>query len=162
MKTITRIVIRRYIGYFDDPKFSCNKVTVTENSIAYEYVPQIEFQTEAEAHSGMVKWSYKTNNPIFQMTYAEIVQMIPAILAKKLDIRAMDVGPIEFSITYSDKTRVRRTFEIDGDYFKDLFALIKRLVPMMEQVPEVLLTSDDYDDEEEEQEVNIVMGDLEN
>lgn len=142
MKTITRIVIKRYIGYFDDPKFTSNKVTVTENSIAYEYVPQYEFQ-----HPGIIKWSYKTNNPIFQETYSEIVQMIPEILAKKLDIRAMDIGPIEFTITYSDKTRVRRTFEIDGDFFKDLFALIKRLVPMMEEVPEVLLTSDDYDDE---------------
>lgn len=150
MKSITKIVIRRYIGYFDEPKFTCNKVTITENSIAYEYVPQIEYQGESEMQTGVIKWSYKTNSPIFQMIYAEIVQMIPEILARELDILGVDMGPFEFTITYSDKSKFRRVFQIDGNYFRDLFVVIKRLVPMMEQVPELLLTSDDFDDEENE------------
>ena len=82
MQNITRIVIKRYLGYFDEPKFSCNKVTITENSIAYEYVPQIEkseidyipieHQSESETTMDMYserKWSYKTNSPIFKSIY---------------------------------------------------------------------------------------------
>lgn len=165
MPSIVKIVVKRYIGYFDNPKFSRNNVTLTENSIAYEYIPEVEsqlefnlpppmdplsaFQFDHEMQS-MKKWTYKTNSQFFKSMYQEIAERIQLLIESEIDEYALDIGPIEFIITYSDKSKVVRTYYVDSDRFKDLFACIKKLVPNMEQTPEVLLTSDDFDEEEDD------------
>lgn len=164
MPSIVKIVVKRYIGYFDNPKFSRNNVTITENSIAYEYIPEIEsqlefslppplnplsaLQFEHEVQS-VKKWSYKTNSLFFKSMYQEISERIQLLIESEIDEDALDIGPIEFIITYSDKSKIVRTYYVDGDRFKNLFACIKKLVPNIEQTPDVLLTSDDFDEEED-------------
>ena len=164
MPSIVKIVVKRYIGYFDNPKFSRNNVTITENSIAYEYIPEIEsqlefslppplgplsaLQFEHEVQS-VKKWSYKTNSLFFKSMYQEISERIQLLIESEIDEDALDIGPIEFIITYSDKSKIVHTYYVDGDRFKNLFACIKKLVPNIEQTPEVLLTSDDFDEKED-------------
>ena len=164
MPSIVKIVVKRYIGYFDNPKFSRNNVTLTENSIAYEYIPEIEsqlefslppplgplsaLQFEHEVQS-VKKWSYKTNSLFFKSMYQEISERIQLLIESEIDEDALDIGPIEFIITYSDKSKIVHTYYVDGDRFKNLFACIKKLVPNIEQTPEVLLTSDDFDEKED-------------
>ena len=55
-----------------------------------------------------------------------------------------DVGAITFTITYSDKSREVREFYLPGDDFRDVFAVVKKMVPDCEYVLAVLLTSEDY------------------
>ena len=141
MAEITRIVIKGSSGYGCLEESYQDKVTLTPDSIAYEYIPYQETQINPKR-----KWSYRTTSPIFQMKYAEIVRAIPASLENAAEAFCTDVGGIEFCITYADKTKFWKTYWVAGEFFKDLFAQIKSLVPECEYTPAVLLTSDDYDD----------------
>ena len=148
MVRVTKIVIKRSPNFFEEPQFNCNKVTITESSIAYEYVSVIEktridYQEESEFETVEKKWSYKTNSPIFKSIYDEIVQMVPDIVERNPAF-CTDIGGMKFIITYSDNSKIERIFFTNRDYFKDWFAIIKKLVPTTEQIPDVLLTSDDY------------------
>ena len=148
MLSVTKIVIKRSPNFFEEPKFNCNKVTITESSIAYEYVSVIEktridYQEESQFETLEKKWSYKTNSPIFKSIYDEIVQMVPDIVERNPAF-CTDIGGMKFIITYSDNSKIERIFFTNRDYFKDWFAIIKKLVPTTEQIPDVLLTSDDY------------------
>ena len=148
MVRATKIVIKRSPNFFEEPQFNCNKVTITESSIAYEYVSVIEktridYQEESQFETLEKKWSYKTNSPIFKSIYDEIVQMVPDIVERNPAF-CTDIGGMKFIITYSDNSKIERIFFTNRDYFKDWFAIIKKLVPTTEQIPDVLLTSDDY------------------
>ena len=148
MLSVTKIVVKRSPNFFEEPQFNCNIVTITESSIAYEYVsvipkPRIDYQEESQFETVEKKWSYKTNSPIFKSIYDEIVQMVPDIVEMAPPF-CTDIGGMEFIITYSDKSKIERVFFTDRDYFKDWFSIIKKLVPTTEQIPDVLLTSDDY------------------
>lgn len=148
MVRVTKIVIKRSPNFFEEPQFNCNKVTITESSIAYEYVSVIEktridYQEESQFETLEKKWSYKTNSPIFKSIYDVIVQMVPDIVERNPAF-CTDIGGMKFIITYSDNSKIERIFFTNRDYFKDWFAIIKKLVPTTELIPDVLLTSDDY------------------
>ena len=60
-----------------------------------------------------------------------------------------DIGVTTFAVTYADKTKATRDFILPGDDFKECFAMIKQMVLVCEYVPAVLLTSDDYSDDDQ-------------
>lgn len=144
MAEIERIVIKGSSGYCHVDKAFKDKVSITSTSIVYEYVPYVETEINPKR-----KWSYKTDSPLYMMAYTEIAEMISEIIEQEATKFCTDIGGIEFNITYSDKTKFKKTYRVTGDYFADLFKAIKRLVPNFECTPLVLLTSDDYDDGEE-------------
>lgn len=145
MTSIARIVIKGSSGYFYCCESYEDKITITQDSIAYEYVPIMEVPTNPKR-----KWSYKTNSPIFKMRYDEISSMITGIMERDTEEMYLDVGTIEFIVTYSDKSKLKKIYVVPGDYFKDLFMKIKELVPDCEYTPAVLLTSEDYDEAADE------------
>ena len=144
MADIIRIVIRGSSGYCCSDEAFNDKVTITPDSISYEYVPYMETEVNPKR-----KWSYKTNSPIFKMTYGDIARMITGNIKKGVEEFCTDIGGIEFNITYSDKSKFKETYWVPGDYFKELFMAIKSLVPESEYTPAVLLMPEDYEDEEE-------------
>ena len=78
--------------------------------------------------------------------------MLPAIIERGIQAFCTDIGGIEFNITYSDKTKFKEIYLVPGDYFEELLVAIKRMVPETEYyTPAVLLTSEDFDDEEDEE-----------
>ena len=85
------------------------------------------------------------------MMYDKVAGMLPAIIERGVQEFFTDIGGIEFTITYSDKTKFKEIYWVTGDYFEELFVAIKRMVPEMEYTPVVLLTSEDFDDEEDEE-----------
>lgn len=143
MKYITRIVIKGVSGYGPADEAYNDKVTITPTSISYEYKPMYESELNPSR-----KWSYKTNSPIFRMMYDKVAGMLPAIIERGIQEFCTDIGGIEFTITYSDKTKFKEIYWVPGDYFEELFVAIKRMVPELEYTPAVLLTSEDFDDEE--------------
>ncbi len=143
MADIIRIVIKGSSGYCCFDEAYNDKVTITEDLIAYEYIPYVESEINPKR-----KWSYKTNSPLFKAKYTEIAKMIPEALRKDINPFCTDMGCIEFNITYADKTKVKDAYSVSGDVFKEMFALIKSIVPETEYIPAVLLTSEDYPDEE--------------
>lgn len=146
MKYITRIVIKGVSCYGPADEAYNDKVTITPTSISYEYKPMYESELNPSR-----KWSYKTNSPIFRMMYDKVAGMLPAIIERGVQEFCTDIGGIEFTITYSDKTKFKEIYWVTGDYFEELFVAIKRMVPEMEYTPVVLLTSEDFDDEEDEE-----------
>ena len=146
VKYITRIVIKGASGYGSADEAYNDKVTITPTSISYEYKPMYESELNPSR-----KWSYKTNSPIFRMMYDKVAGMLPAIIERGIQEFCTDIGGIEFNITYSDKTKFKEIYWVPGDYFEELLVAIKRMVPETEYTPAVLLTSEDFDDEEDEE-----------
>ena len=146
VKYIARIVIKGASGYGSADEAYNDKVTITPTSISYEYKPMYESELNLSR-----KWSYKTNSPIFRMMYDKVAGMLPAIIERGIQEFCTDIGGIEFNITYSDKTKFKEIYWAPGDYFEELLVAIKRMVPETEYTPVVLLTSEDFDDEEDEE-----------
>lgn len=146
VKYIARIVIKGASGYGSADEAYNDKVTITPTSISYEYKPMYESELNPSR-----KWSYKTNSPIFRVMYDKVAGMLPAIIERGIQEFCTDIGGIEFNITYSDKTKFKEIYWAPGDYFEELLVAIKRMVPETEYTPAVLLTLEDFDDEEDEE-----------
>ena len=144
MDDIIQIVIKGSSGYGCVDEAFNDKVKITPESISYEYVPYTETEVNPKR-----KWSYKTNSPIFKMKYGDIAEMISGIIEKGVEEFHTDLGGIEFNIIYSNKSKFKDTYWVPSDYFEELFVSIKGLVPASEYTPAVLLTSEDYGDEED-------------
>ena len=141
MPEIIRIVIIGESGYGPVDEAFRDKVTVTENSISYEYLPYQESEINCTR-----KWTYKTTSPIFKKLFADLTVAVIEVLDREEEPFVTDLGVTSFVVTYSDKSRRHRDFILPGDDFKDCFAVIKKMVPGCEYVPAVLLTSEDYND----------------
>lgn len=139
MSKIIKIVIKGTSGWCCADEAYDDRVTVTEESIAYEYHPKIEKEINPSR-----KWSYKTTSPIFKKLYSDLLEIMPTIVNRDSFIFCTDVGWIEFIISYSDKIKFKARFFCTGDEFKDCFQIIKHMVPKSEYIPAVLLTEDDY------------------
>ena len=139
-KDIIRVVIKGSSGYGPVDEAFKDKVTITRNSIQYEYNPYLTSEINP-----VRRWSYKTTSPIFQKEFDELSTLLPKVMTYE-DEFVMDVGMITFMITYSDKSREERDFYLPGDDFIEVFSVIKKMVPGCEYVPAVLLTSEDYEE----------------
>ena len=95
------------------------------------------------------KWSYKTDSPLFKVLYSRVVEILPRYLEEDIERFYTDIGGIECIVTYSDKSKYKNIFWVPSDDFKDLFRIIKQMIPSTEYTPAVLLTSDDFEDEED-------------
>ncbi|MCC0645673.1 hypothetical protein KGF41_15540 [Clostridioides sp. ZZV14-6150] len=143
MLEIVRIVIKGSSGYCCVDEAFKDKVTITSMSITYEYTPYMETQINPRR-----TWSYKTDSPLFKMIYCKIADIIPGVIEREVTEFSTDIGGIEFDITYFDKSKFKKIYWVLGDYFEDLFKVIKQLIPETEYTPAVLLTSDDYEGKE--------------
>jgi len=74
--------------------------------------------------------------------------MIPEVIERDIEEFCTDIGGTEFSITYADKIKFKETYWVSSDDFKDLETAIKSLVLEMEYMLTLLLTLEDYDEEE--------------
>ena len=135
MAKIARILIKGTSGFCSVYEAYSDKVTVTPDSISYEYKPY----RESDAHRPF-KWSYRTTNPRFRELFGQVAEKVAAILVQDEEYFATDVGPTTFVVTYDDKTRSRREFSASGDCFAECFGLLQEMVPSLETVPKVIET----------------------
>ena len=143
---ITRIVIKGASGYCPIDEAYEDKVTLTDCSISYEYKPN---EMAESATNVFRKWKYTTTSPIFKMVFQEIANRTPYYLYNTDDlILGTDIGPTEIIVTFEDKHREKACFFCPSEFFREYFNLIKKLVPKTEDTPAVLLTADDFEDEE--------------
>ncbi len=141
MNDFIRITIKSSSGYCPVDKAYEDKVTITASSIQYEYKPVMESDNNVPR-----KWSYKTSSPKFQELFKAVSEAVEEILDRGEEPFIMDIGVTSFAVTYGDKTRRHREFFLPGDDFKECFAITRKMVPSIEEVPLVLLTSEDYKD----------------
>ena len=142
MKEIIKIVIKGCSGYCPYEYAYKDKLTLTSGSIAYEYIPEAESTVNLPR-----KWKYNTNSVGFETAFKNIADLIDKIFDTELDADFMvtDVGFIEFIVTYVDKTKKSEMLWTTGEAFKEIFSLIKQLVPQAEDIPEVIKTDEDYE-----------------
>lgn len=87
------------------------------------------------------------------MKYDTLAALMPGVTERTTDEFCMDIGGIEFVLIYSDKKKVHETFWVPSDYFESQFKVIKAMVPECEYMPAVLLTSENFEEEEDEGDV---------
>ena len=76
-----------------------DKVTITRDSIRYEYTPYLASETNP-----VRKWSYKTTSPIFQKEFDTLTLLMPKVMTWE-DEFVTDIGSTTFAlITYSAKS----------------------------------------------------------
>lgn len=142
MKEIVRVTIKGFSGYGPYDEGYEDKVIITQDFISYEYVPNVESETNPKR-----KWRYSTNSPIFKLSFAKISELIEEALNAEIEGFCTDIGGIEFTLMYADKSKKRKHYWLPGDYFSEIIHRVKELVPQTEYTPAVLLTEEDFDDE---------------
>ena len=121
-----------------------DKITLTDSSISYEYTPHPLSQSELNVYR---KWSYKTDNPLFKSIFKEIAAKTPEYLYNDEILFACDIGPTIITVTFEDKHKETVNYFSPSELFYEYFELIKKLVPSCEDVPEVLKTKEDFEEE---------------
>lgn len=143
---IVKIIIKGASGYGPVDEAYEDKVTITASSISYEYKPHPISNLDTNVYR---KWSYKTTSPIFKQVFKEVAAMTPAIIYNDDILFATDIGSTEITVTFEDKHREKVNFFCPSEFFLEYFREIKNLVPACEYTPAVLLTSDDFDEDDE-------------
>ena len=139
MADIIRIAIKGEAGYGPADMGYRDKVTLEHNSIRYEYKPMIESENNVSR-----RWTYKTTSPVFQKLFKEVADAVDIILGREEIPFCTDIGATTFTIAYADKTKRERYFFLPGDEFKECFDVIKQMIPGCEDMPNVLMTSEDH------------------
>ena len=142
---IIRIAIKGESGYCCAVDAYNDKITITRGSIRYEYKPVYVSDKNVPRN-----WSYKTDSPVFQKLYDDLAGLMPEVLTREEIPFVTDIGATTFIATYADKSKGERTFFLPGDEFKDVFSIIKQMVPACEQVPYVIQTSENFEDREDD------------
>ena len=119
-------------------------MTITANSIAYEYKPYLENDNSLNVRR---KWSYKTTNSIFSLAFEKIAVAVAEILSRDQEAMYCDCGNIDSIVTYEDGNRVAREFGVPADEFSDCFKIIREIIPVTEDAPEAIRISENCDDE---------------
>ena len=132
MKT-KKIVIKSTSGFCPVDYAYNDKLTITANSIAYEYKPYFESDNSLNVRR---KWSYKTTNTIFSSAFEKIPVAVDEILSRDQEAMYCDDG-----------NKVVREFGVPADEFADCFKIIREIIPVTEDVPEAIRISEDCDDE---------------
>lgn len=145
MKEIIRIIIKGGSGFGPAEGAYSDKIAICMDSIRYEYKPMME----SAAHAAR-KWFYRTTSPAFRKLFEEASEAVQAILDREEIPSCTDLGVTTFAVTYADRTRAGRDFILPGDEFRDCFAIVKRMVPACEDIPAVLMTSEDHEDQLED------------
>ncbi len=142
MADIIRITIKGGSGYCSVDEAYEDKLTINCTEIRYEYTPVIESETNIHR-----KWVYKTTSPVFQVLYKKTADVAEKILNQENASFCTDIGVTSFTVTYADKSKREKTFFLPGDYFIECYSIIKQMIPGCEYIPAVLLTSEDYEDD---------------
>ncbi len=142
MKDIMKITIKDTSGYYCAEDAYSDRISITKDSIQYEYKPWMESEKNT-----FRKWSYKTTSSVFQNHFKDVAVAVEEILGREEVPFVLDIGAISFTVTYDDKMKRTRQFYLPSDEFEKCFSIIKQMIPGCESIPIVLMTSEDYDKE---------------
>ena len=137
MKKIIRIAIKSISGdYPGRGNDLCEKLTISRDLIKYE-----EKTLHVDASH---RWSHKISSPSAQALFDELKNSVTEIMDSYYRMGfACDVGSTEFVVTYEDKTKKHEVFYLPSIVFAECFSIVKKMIPECEDVPSMLITSDD-------------------
>ncbi len=141
MKHIKRITIKSGSGYCCIEDAFTDRLTVTEDSVRYEYMP---YSAEFADKWG---WSYRTTCQEFASLFGELEKIVPVLLADEEECLICDAGMTELIVTYEDGTRAKREITHRPYGYDTLSDLLRRMIPMQNSAMHMILRG--YDEEEE-------------
>lgn len=145
MSDIIRIVIKGASGYGPVDEAYEDRLTITPSSISYEYKPHPMSNSETNIYR---KWSYKTTSPVFAEIYQKVAEMTPYYLYNDEILMVTDIGPTEITAIFEDGHKEKANYFAPDEFFREWFLEIKKLVPATEYTPAVVMTSEDYEEED--------------
>ncbi len=137
---IKKIVIKGYSGFCPVNEAYKDKLILCEKYISYIYIP-----VEETDINPIREWKYTTNSPLYKKSFKQITGMISEFLNSIEEGFCTDIGGIDFELHHDDGELKKYDFSLPGDSFKELFDLIKVLIPGTEYKPAVLLTEEDFE-----------------
>ena len=139
-----RIVIKSTSGYCPGYLAYKDRLTITPSSISYERIPH--FEDDDNLLNRHEKWLYKTTNENLTIIFRMIAKAVDEILNRDLVRFWKDIGTTEFIVTYEDGSKVSRSFELPATEFDECFKIIREIIPVTENIPEVIRVDGDCDE----------------
>lgn len=130
---IIRITINHESGYGLIEKAFEERITIEENSIKYKYKPVMESITNR-----VKTWSSKQTNQEFQDMFHAAAEAIVEIMEWENVDECMDVGRTNFVLTFADGSKISKYFFLPCNDFEKCFALIRRMIPLLKAMPQIL------------------------
>ena len=133
MAEITKIVITKNPGYGCSSTMFQEKITLTANSIEYKLIPHMNNKSDIEKH-----WKYQSNSGAVKEKIKEAFDELGKFVWLDENAACLDIGLIEFIITYSDKSKLKKIFWRPQTDFRSGLLAVRDLVPYLEQMPRFL------------------------
>ena len=133
MAEITKVTITKNPGYGCCSTMFQEKITLASNSIEYKLIPHMNNKRDAEKH-----WSYKSNSEAVRDIIKEAFGEFGKIVWLDENENCCDIGSLEFVITYSYKTKIKKVFWRPPIDFRAGFMAVRNLVPNTEKMPRFL------------------------
>ena len=127
---ITRITIKSESGYGPLEKAYKDRLTITRDSIRFEYEPLKE-----TPHNPAVHWTETSSDPQFSFMFANLCQEVKKIMSREEELTGTEHDLTTFSIMYDNGKKDERTFRISDDEFVLCFTIIDQMVKMVHQTP---------------------------
>ena len=135
MTDITTISIGRTSGFGSVEDSFYEELTVTYDSISYEYKPGMETEFNKSE-----EWFYRTTRPAFQELFRQAAAAAVEGINRVEEKFVTDIGFTSISVTYADGTVLGRAlyFPEDESELKECFNYIQQMVPGGESIPTLL------------------------
>ena len=135
MTDITTISIGRTSDFGSVEDSFYEELTVTCDSISYEYKPGMETEFNKSE-----EWFYRTTRPAFQELFRQAAAAAVEGINRVEEKFVTDIGFTSISVTYADGTVLGRAlyFPEDESELKECFNYIQQMVPGGESIPTLL------------------------
>ena len=133
MAEITSIKITKNPGYGCSSTMFQEKIKLTAHAIEYKLIPHMHNKRDAESY-----WKYQSDGEYFRDLVKEAFDELGKLVLLDDNKDCCDIGSMEFVITYSDKTKFKKTFWRPPTDFSSGLMVIRNLVPHTEQMPRFL------------------------
>lgn len=121
MKEVKKIIIKTESGHVISTAAYSDQLSISEKGMTYTYNPL--FPTEEHVK---LEWSFEVDNSEYKQYFAELGREIEIICGNNYP-EAYDLGSVEFTIVYSDKTRLYKHFLLHGSVFSEVLSLVKKM-----------------------------------
>lgn len=142
MSNIIKIVIKNSSGYGCIDTSYNEKLSIEPQKISYSLN-----QWGRDENDLVKKWSYENKTSEFQKLFNRLSIEMRTLMSRIVEEECLDIGVIEFIVVFSDKVKWRKEFYLPSHFFSDVFDIIKEMLPIDEEIPQILLTDNDSDSE---------------
>ena len=177
---VKRITIKGESGFWQSYDPFREKITLTSNSISYEWWKLRPFEISCGESSGddlhcenfkdndpllenwkkdlkwwnHKKWSYRSENPEFHTKFQMISEEVMKIMGDGERFFCLDAGMYEFILTWEDGSKTSMSTFSVSECFPNIFTLIEQLIPSLELASyrefSVFALCDDEEDDDAE------------